>query len=145
MAATTDELLDQEILFLELGALHLIAHPRWRHATARPLQGLVLLGLIFRLWFGAAASFALARCDGLNRPRRLLGHVAAKLGQLTLEIRALLSDLPGQHALQVIDVCPELSDVHRGEGLADAFLTLRAGWTTAPLCLLGHGSLNHGR
>ena len=31
-------LLDEKIVLLELGALHLLAHPHGRHSAARPLQ-----------------------------------------------------------------------------------------------------------
>src|SRR5436190_4329172 len=54
---------DQEIVLLELGALHLVAHPNRRHAAASPLQRLVLLGLIFRFWLRALAGPAVgANC-----------------------------------------------------------------------------------
>src|SRR3954454_22933953 len=114
----------QEVVLFELGALHLFAHPHRRHAPAGPLQRFVLFGLIFRLWLRAFAGSAVAGGDGLNRRRRLLRHVATELRQLAFEIGALLTDLPGQHALQVVDVCAELSDIHGRDRLGGAFLVL---------------------
>ena len=72
-------LLDQEAVFGLLGALHLLAHPHRRHASAGPLQGLVLLRLVFRLGLRALAGSAIARCDGLDRCRRCLRYIAAEL------------------------------------------------------------------
>src|SRR4051812_43451359 len=141
----THRSLYQEVVLFELGALHLFAHPHRRHAPAGPLQRFVLFGLIFRLWLRAFAGSAVAGGDGLNRRRRLLRHVATELRQLAFEIGALLTDLPGQHALQVVDVCAELSDIHGRDRLGGAFLVLRARGTTAPLCLFGHGNLNDSR
>src|SRR3954463_7604339 len=99
----THRSLYQEVVLFELGALHLFAHPHRRHAPTGPLQRLVLFGLIFRLWLRAFAGSAVAGCDGFDGRRRLLRPVA-ELRQLGLEVGALLSDLPGQHSLQVVDV-----------------------------------------
>jgi uncharacterized protein YbjT (DUF2867 family) len=59
-------LLNQKIFFLELRALHFVAHPHRRHAAARPLHRRVFLALIFRFGLGAFAGSAIAQCSGFG-------------------------------------------------------------------------------
>jgi len=117
-------LLDQEIVFLELGALHFIAHPDRRHTATSPLERLVFLRLILWLWFCAPALPAAAWRDGSSGGARLLRDVAPELRKLALQVSALRANLFGQGALKVFDMSPKLRDIHCRYGLADRLLIL---------------------
>src|SRR3954454_8315642 len=115
------ELLNQEILFFQLGALHLVPHPDRRHAAPGPLQLRILLRLILRRGLRSPSGTRF----GNTRRSRSCGapairiRVTAKPSKLALKIRTLFFDLRGQRLLQAGDVAAELRHIQLSGGAGE--------------------------
>src|SRR5689334_17402409 len=124
--------LDQEIVLLELGALHFLAHPDRRHAAAGPKHLRILARTVFRRRLLARTLSFRAGTAAARRAAALLRRAnAGQFRQLFLEISALLAYLFAQRALKLFDVLAELPDIHFIGGFG-------AGGPAASLGFLGH-------